>query len=199
MKTITGKSLFNKVNKIFTKEDNFTDLLKRTTFEDISSSNDLSISEIEGEDTLGWWAWTSGGIKISFWIYVRFLLGSGFFNSQTEIGKWIMEKDEVANKHAKEELGSERTDENEDDYYELVDDYLSDITLDFDIRFVVLNPNDRNYNEKIGNGKTYVMADFAINDNFDSDNDRYCTDLNKLNQFISQTMKEYAEKFNELV
>lgn len=199
MKTITGKSLFNKVNKIFTKEDNFTDLLKRTTFEDISSSNDLSISEIEGEDTLGWWAWTSGGIKISFWIYVRFLLGSGFFNSQTEIGKWIMEKDEIAHKHAERELGSERTDENEDDYYELVNDYLSDITVDFDIRFVVLNPIDHSYDKNIGNGKTYIRADFAINDNFDSDNDRYCTDLNKLNQFISQTMKEYAEKFNELV
>lgn len=200
MKTLISKEMESK--QIF---DIINPLVNELLNEDMYSENKafefvdfINSNEIENTPYSGFWPWTSGGIETTFSLPVSNLINTGFYKPETSIGKFITEWVNRANDEATNEIG-ERSETNESEYFEVVNSWLEDVTIDFNLRFILLKPNDFAYEENINNGKPYIKCDLlAHKEGFELEH--YDLSGNEdFNQYVTNQLNKVKEIINELV
>ena len=95
--------------------------------EDIESEYEgwpQDVKSVESKSRDGFWSSTDGGASVSIGLSISYMIGSGYYPSY--LNKFMTNVEDSAHNYAVEEVG-ERTDENEDEYFEYYDSWFEDM------------------------------------------------------------------------
>jgi hypothetical protein len=98
-----------------------------------------NVEEVEHKPYPGFWPYTNGGYKLRLFVPVFYIIGTGY--KVTQLGGKIDELDEAAHLHA-EQIHGERTEQNENEFYETYDQYLQDVDVWIEIQVKLYNSDN---------------------------------------------------------